>query len=70
MDMKELLTKTSEELSRLLGEAERDEQELRRKLALRSITKTADVQRLRRLIARLNTALREQKHALLQIPLV
>ena len=57
MDMKELLTKTSEELVRLLGEAERDEQELRRKLALRAYTKTADAVRARRLIARLKTAI-------------
>ena len=57
MDMKELLTKTSEELMRLLGEAERDEQELRRKLALRAHTKTADAVRSRRLIARLKTAI-------------
>lgn len=61
MDMKELLTKTQEELARLLGEAERDEQELRRKLALRTHTKTADAVRARHLIARIKTAIAELK---------
>ncbi|MBP9762735.1 50S ribosomal protein L29 [Patescibacteria group bacterium] len=63
MDMKELRTKPAEELLRLLGETVRDEQELRRKLALRSYSKTADVLRSRRLIARIKTALALQKRA-------
>ncbi len=61
MDMKELLTKPQEELTRLLGEAERDEQDLRRKLTLRTHTKTADAVRLRRLIARIKTVIAQQK---------
>ncbi len=63
MDMKELLTKTPEELSRMLAEATRDEQELRRKLATRSLTKTADSARLGRSIARMQTALTQVKRA-------
>ncbi len=63
MDMKELLTKTSEELSRLLAEAQRDEQELRRKLASHTYTKTAEALTIRRQIARLQTALAEQKRS-------
>lgn len=63
MDMKELITKTSEELSRLLAEAQRDEQELRRKLALHTHAKTADALTVRRQIARLKTALMQQKRS-------
>lgn len=60
MDLKELRTKNSEELGRLLAEAERDERELRRKLALRSHPKTADALKSRRLIAQIKTVLAEQ----------
>lgn len=63
MDMKELLTKTPEELTRMLAEATRDEQELRRKLAAHSVTKTADSVRLSRSIARMQTALTQVKRA-------
>lgn len=63
MDIKELRTKTTEELTRLLGEAERDEQELRRKLTLRTHPKTAEALPGRRLIARLKTILAEQKRS-------
>jgi ribosomal protein L29 len=63
MDMKEMLTQTSEELVRLLGEAERTEQDLRRKLALRSYTKTADALTARREVARLQTAIAQQKRS-------
>ena len=63
MDMQELLTKTVEELERLLAEAVRDEQELRRKLSMRSHTKTADSVKLRRSIARLQTVLATKRSA-------
>lgn len=63
MDMKELLTQTTEELSRMLAEAERDEQTIRRKIALRSHAKTAESTILRRQIARVKTALAEQKRS-------
>lgn len=63
MDMKELLTQTTEEVSRMLGEAERDEQALRRKLALRTYAKTAESITIRRQIARLKTVLAQQKRS-------
>lgn len=63
MDMKELLTKTSEEITQLLAEAERDEQDLRRKLALRTYTKNAAALTARRQIARLKTVLSQKKHS-------
>jgi len=60
MDLKELRTKNAEELGRLLAEAERDERELRRKITLRSVPKTADALKSRRLIAQIKTVLAEQ----------
>jgi ribosomal protein L29 len=63
MDMKELLTQTTEELSRMLGEAERDEQALRRKLALRTYAKTAESTTIRRQVARLKTVIAQQKRS-------
>ncbi len=63
MDMKELLNQTSEELARMLAETERKEQDLRRKLALRTYTKTAESVTIRREVARLKTAIAQQKRS-------
>lgn len=63
MDMKELLNQTPEELARMLAETERNEQDLRRKLALRTYTKTAESMPIRRQVARLKTAIAQQKRA-------
>ena len=63
MDMKELLNQTPEELARMLAETERNEQDLRRKLALRTYTKTAESMPIRRQVVRLKTAIAQQKRA-------
>lgn len=63
MDMKELLLKTPEELAQLLAEAERDEQEARRKVAIRASSKNSEISRLRRSVAKLYTAIATKKRA-------